>query len=79
MAVVSLFVLLSRPTHKKMLLLGVVSILFHFNLLMQWKPPPKALIGHVYKNSLLLTTENRIGMAHYDKKTEKIKQLAARF
>lgn len=79
MAVVSLFVLLSRPTHKKMLLLGVVSILFHFNLLMRWKPPPKALIGHVYKNSLLLTAENRIGMAHYDKKTEKITQLAARF
>lgn len=78
-AVVCLFVLLSRPTHKKMLLLGVVSVLFHSNLLVQWKPPPKGLIGHVYKNSLLLTTENRIGMAHYDKKTEKIVQLASRF
>ena len=28
---------------------------------------------------MLLTAENRIGMAHYDKKTEKITQLAARF
>ena len=78
-AVVCLFGLLSRPTRKKMLLLGVVSVLFHSNLLVQWKPPPKALIGHVYKNSLLFTIENRIGMAHYGKKTEKIMQLAARF
>lgn len=78
-AVVCLFGLLSRPTHKKMLLLGVVSVLFHSNLLVQWKPPPKALIGHAYKNSLLLTVENRIGMAHYGKKTEKIVQLAAQF
>ena len=79
MAVISLFVLLSRPTHKKMILLGVLSILFHLNLLVQWKPPPKALIGHVYKNSLLITTKNRIGTAHYDKKTQKITQLAVRF
>ena len=78
-AVVCLFGLLSRPTHKKMLLLGVVSVLFHSNLLVQWKPPPKALIGHAYKNSLLFTVENRIGMAHYGKKTEKIVQLAAQF
>ena len=28
---------------------------------------------------MLLTAENRIGIAHYDKKTEKITQLAARF
>ncbi len=79
MAVVCLFVLLSRPAHKKMLLLGMVSVFFHSNLFVQWKSPPKGLIGHVYKNSLLLTTENRIGVAHYNKKTQKIVQLASRF
>jgi competence protein ComEC len=79
MTVVCLFVLLSRPTHKKMLLLGVLSILFHLNLLVQWKPPLKGLIGHAYKNSLVLTVEKQIGIVHYAKKTKKIMQLATQF
>ena len=64
LAIVSLFIFLSLPTHRNMLLLGVLSILFHLGLLVSWKHPPKTLICHVYKNSLLLSTEQQIGIAH---------------
>jgi competence protein ComEC len=79
MAIISLFVFLTRPTLRKIWLLGVLTVLFHINLLLQWKPPPKALILHIYKNSLLLTTEREIVVVHHEKKTKKIMQLALQF
>jgi competence protein ComEC len=79
LAIVSLFIFLSRPTHRNVLLLGILSILFHLGLLVRWNHPPKALICHVYKNSLILTTEQQIGIAHYEKKAKKIIQLATHF
>jgi competence protein ComEC len=71
MVIISLFVFLTRPTLRKIWLLGVLTVLFHINLLLQWKPPPEALILHVYKNSLLLTTEKGKVVVHYGKKTKK--------
>ena len=79
LAIVGLFIFLTSPTHRNVLLLGILSILFHLGLLMRWNHPPKVLICHVYKNSLLLTTKQQIGIAHFEKKTKKIIQLAAQF
>ena len=79
MVIISLFVFLTRSTLRKIWLLGVLTVLFHLNLLLEWKPPPKTLIGHVYKNSLVLTAEKEIAIAHFAKKTKKVMQLALRF
>ena len=79
MVIISLFVFLTRSILRKIWLLGVLTVLFHLNLLLEWKPPPKTLIGHVYKNSLVLTAEKEIAIAHFAKKTKKVMQLALRF
>jgi competence protein ComEC len=79
MTIISLFIFITHPTLRKIWLLGVLTVLFHVNLLLQWKAQPKTLIGHVYKNSLILTNEKEIAIAYYAKKTKKVMQLALQF
>ena len=77
--VLVLFLFMEVPTRKKAMLLGVTSILFHGQLYWTWKHPSKAFIAHVYKNSLVLTTQGDAGVAYYGNKTTKVVALAQRY
>lgn len=77
--VLVLFLFMEVPTRKKAILLGVTSILFHGQLYWTWKHPSKAFIAHVYKNSLVLTTQGDAGVAYYGNKTTKVVALAQRY
>lgn len=77
--VIVLFLFFEHPNNKKTVLLGVMSLLFHGQLYMNWERPPQAWITHVYKNSLLITTHQNNLIAFSAAKDPKIERIAEQF
>lgn len=74
-AIIALFMYLQRLKTNTFMLFGVLSLLFHAQLYWDWKKPPKALILNTYKNSVLITTANKKGIAFIANKTAKALKL----
>lgn len=77
--IVTLFLVVSRPKKLHLMLLGVVSLMFHLQLYMEWEKPPSMTVMHLYKNSLLLGAAKQHVIAIPGAKTPKIERMALQY
>ncbi|MGB0274726.1 MAG: ComEC/Rec2 family competence protein [Flavobacteriaceae bacterium] len=79
MTILVLFYLLQSPKKNRIVLFGMLSLVFHAQLYLDWEKPPKATITQLYKNSLLLIADNVNVIAIAAKQTPKVKRMAQQF
>lgn len=79
LVVLVLFYFAQKPNKTKAILLGIISVLFHLQLKINLTKPPKALVAHIYQNSMLVSTEQHILHIYYGKKSAKVVAMAQRF
>ena len=79
LVVLLLFFVVQKPNKTKAILLGVISVLFHLQLKISPTKPPKALVGHVYQNSMLVSSQQHILHVFYGEKSAKVVDMAQLF
>ena len=79
LVVLALFYFAQKPTKYKAITLGVLSLVFHLFLFIEYPKLPRGYVAHTYQNTLIVTNSEAVLRAYHGTKTKGIIELAQKF
>ena len=79
LVVLALFYFAQKPTKYKAITLGVLSLVFHLFLFIEYPKLPRGYVAHTYQNTLIVTNSEAVLRTYHGTKTKGIIELAQKF